>query len=382
MTLVLLATGGTGGHIYPALALARLLVARGYEVAFIGHRGGIEAKLVPDEGFAFWGVRAGKLDRSRPDPRQGVRAALGLRDALAVVRHLRPALLVGFGGFAAFPGLAAARFLGVPWALHEQNAYPGLVTRLFARGARFIGVAQPGVAAHLPRAARARVVEVGMPVREQRLPKREARRRLGLPEAATLTLVLGGSQGSMLLNRAVPEAFAQLGPESAETHWILHSSGAAHLETVQTHLRACLTPSQRERYRVAPYLDTVLAWSAADLGVTRAGTGTLAEAALHGVPLLMVPLGAAADNHQLHNARAVERARAGTVIEERDLHPATLAAAWRRLLEPEARARASAAAQSRSPAGAAARLCERVVQELHLPRAPGLPSPPGEQETA
>lgn len=380
MKPVLLATGGTGGHIYPALALARALAACGYEVAFIGQQGGLEAKLVPDAGFAFWGVRAGKYDRSRPDPRQAVWAALGLSDALAALRRLRPALVVGFGGFAAFPGLAAARLSGVPWALHEQNAYPGLVTRLFARGARFIGVAQPGVAAHLPRAARERVVTVGMPVREERLPKSEARRRLGLPEAVTLTLVLGGSQGSALLNRAVPEAFAALGAQAP--HWVLHSSGAAHLETVRAHLQSCLSPSQRERYRVAPYLDTVLAWSAADLGVTRAGTGTLAEAAFHGVPLLMVPLSTAADNHQLHNARAVARDRAGTVVEERDLQPVTLAAAWRHLLEPETRARAAAAARERSPAGATARLCERVVQELNPPRAPRSPRTLGEQETA
>lgn len=394
MSLVLLSTGGTGGHIYPAVALAQALTARGCEVAFIGQRGGMEARLVSAEAFPFWGVRAGKWDRGRPDPRQAVRAALGLKDALGVVRRLRPALVVGFGGFASFPGLAAARLLGVPWALHEQNAYPGLVTRLFARGARFLAVAQTEVAAHLPRAARARVVHVGMPVRETRVPKREARRRLGLPETGTLTLVLGGSQGSLSLNRTVPEAFAQLGSEldphlEVAPHVVLHSSGAAHLEAVTQTVRGRLAPAQRGRYQVAGYLDTVLAWSAADLGVTRAGTGTLAEAAFHGVPLIMIPLSTAAEDHQLHNAQAVARAGAGTVLTERDLNPGALAAAWRALLAPEARAHASKAARERSPEGAAARLGERVLAELYMTQAAPRERPAeverrtsgGEQET-
>ena len=224
MSLVLLSTGGTGGHIYPAVALARELTAMGLgagpQVAFIGQQGGMEARLVSAEGFPFYGVRAGKWHRGRPDPRQALQAALGLRDALKTVRRLRPALVLGFGGFASFPGLAAARTLGVPFALHEQNAYPGLVTRWFARGARFIGAAQPEVAAHLPRPVRPRLRSVGMPVREVRVAKTEARRRLGLPETGRVTLVLGGSQGSVVLNRAVPEAFARLGEAYRQDHTV------------------------------------------------------------------------------------------------------------------------------------------------------------------
>ncbi len=269
---VVLATGGTGGHIYPALAVAEVLAARGLEPVFIGQKTGLEAQLVPAAGLPFYGVRAGKWHRGRPDPRQAALAALGLRDAAALLRRLRPALVVGFGGFASFPALAAARTLGVPYALHEQNAFPGKVTRWFAGGARFVAAAAAEVNAHLPVTAEV----VGLPIRETRVPKREARRRLALPEAGVVTLVMGGSQGSVTLNRAVPEAFAAL-PERVKTDlYVLHSSGPAHLGATQAH-------APETNYRVDAYVESVLAWSAADLGVTRSGNGTLAEAAFYGV---------------------------------------------------------------------------------------------------
>ncbi len=352
----MLATGGTGGHIYPALAVAEVLAARGFEPVFIGQKAGLEAQLVPAAGLPFYGVRAGKWHRGRPDPRQAVQAALGLRDAVTLLRQLRPALVVGFGGFASFPALAAARTLGVPYALHEQNAFPGKVTRWFAGGARFVAAAAGEVNAHLPVTAEI----VGLPIRETRVPKREARRRLGLPEGGVVTLVMGGSQGSLTLNRAVPKAFAELSTElstvAKDDLYVLHSSGPAHLGATQAH-------AARSNYRVDAYVESVLAWSAADLGVTRSGNGTLAEAAFYGVPLVMVPLPSAAENHQLRNAEAVAAAGAGVVVEETELK--TLARAWEGLLEPATRDKMSAQARLRSPAGAAERLAELVERTLH-----------------
>lgn len=352
---MLLATGGTGGHIYPAVAVAGELTARGYEVVFVGQRGGLEARLVPAEGGTFYGVRAGKWHRGRPDPRQALRAALGLTDAAALLRTLRPALVVGFGGFASFPALAAARLLGVPYALHEQNAYPGKVTRWFAGGARFLAAAQAEVATHLPGSAG--LLEVtGVPVREARVPKTEARRRLGLPETGVLTLVMGGSQGSLRLNEAVPAAFSAL-PTARRQHLrVLHSSGPAHLEATRPRAAGL------DGYRVDAYVESVLAWSAADLGISRGGNGTLAEAAFHGVPLIIVPLPSAAENHQLHNARAVQAAGAGAVVEERELN--TLAKVWARLLEPSVYGAMALKARARSPEGAARALAGLIERTL------------------
>ena len=355
---VLFSTGGTGGHIYPAIATARELRERGHEVAFIGQREGMEARLVPAAGFPFYGVRAGKWHRGRPDPRQAVQAGLGLRDALKVMRQVRPRTVVGFGGFASFPGLAAALLLRLPIALHEQNALPGKVTRWFARRAVFIATANEEVAAHLPK-QKDKLVQVGVPVREVRIDKREARRRLGLPETGVLTLVMGGSQGSLVLNEQVPKAFANLPRALREevSLSVLHSSGERHLESVKIYTRALTN------YHVDSFIDAVLAWSAADLAITRAGNGTLAEAAFHGVPLLMVPLASSAENHQLHNARAVEAADAGRVIEERDL--ARLADIWQTLLNPATRRDAAEAARRRSPQGAAARLAQLIDTFIH-----------------
>ena len=238
MNRVLFSTGGTGGHIYPAIATAKELRERGFEVAFIGQRDGMEARLVPAAGFPFYGVRAGKWHRGRPDPRQAVQAGFGLRDALKVIRQVRPRMVVGFGGFASFPGLAAAALLRLPIALHEQNALPGKVTRWFARRAVFIAAANEEIAAHLPK-QKNKLVQVGVPVREIHVNKREARRRLGLPEAGVLTLVMGGSQGSLILNEQVPKAFASLSRRLREevSLNVLHSSGERHLERVKVHTR-------------------------------------------------------------------------------------------------------------------------------------------------
>ena len=349
---LVLATGGTGGHIYPAVATARELERRGFEVAFIGQEGGLEARVVPAEGLPFYGVRAGKWHRGRPDPRQALRAGLGFTDAVTLLRRLRPPLVLGFGGFASFPALAAARLLGIPYALHEQNVFPGKVVRWFSKDARFVAVAAVETGEHL----QVPTTPVGLPVREVRVPKGEARRRLGLPETGTVTLVMGGSQGSLVLNQTVPEAFKSL-PDALKTGLtVLHSSGPAHLEAARA------ATQNLSGYRVDPYLESVLAWSAADVGVTRSGNGTLAEAAFHGVPLVMVPLPSAAENHQLYNARAVQAAGAGRVVEEREL--GTLTAVWAGVLEPANRAAMSARAEERSPAGAAARLAELTLRTL------------------
>ncbi|HEX7023131.1 MAG TPA: undecaprenyldiphospho-muramoylpentapeptide beta-N-acetylglucosaminyltransferase [Trueperaceae bacterium] len=361
---LVLATGGSGGHIYPALAVAEQLQAHGHDLLFVGQQGGMEARIIPAAGFAFAAVRAGKWARGRPDPRQALQALLGLGDALRRVRKHNPALVVGFGGFASFPALAAARLLGIPIALHEQNAFPGRVTRWFAGQAQLLALADAGAAQHLPTSCHVEVV--GLPIRETRISKDEARHALGLPASGLVTLVMGGSQGSVALNQAVPEAYQMLPQALRESMTVLHSSGTGHAQRLQT---AMTDPN----YRILPYVDATLAWSAADLAITRAGMSTLAEAAFHGVPLIMVPLPTAAENHQAHNARAVESAGAGKVVLQSELDD--LAEAWRELLDDGARQAAASAARRLSPEGAAARLAHQI--EALLGSAPPSPIPTG-----
>lgn len=340
---LLFATGGTGGHIYPALAVAEAARDQGDDVTFMGQQGGMEERLVPAAGFDFLGVPAGKWDRGRPDPRQALRAAGGLGRAVRLVRRQRPDLVLGFGGFASFPGCVGALLTGTPLVLQEGNAFPSRVNRWLAARATLVISAQPEALDHLK--ARSSTV-IPFPVREQRTDRAAARASLGLPQDAVVTLVMGGSQGSVVLNQHVPAAYRRLSPAARPV--VLHSSGARWQDEVQAQT------ADLPDYHVHPYLDASAAWAAADLAITRAGVGTLSEAAFHGVPLLMVPLPSSAEDHQLHNARAVEAAGAGRLIEERDL--GDLEAVWLAALRPAWREGARVAALGRSPAGAAARL--------------------------
>lgn len=340
----LFATGGSGGHIYPALAVAAAAQRRGIEVGFIGHAGGMEASIVPDSNFDFYGVAAGKWHRGAPDPRQALRALWGLVEASRLLKRLRPDLVVGFGGFASFPACFASSLFNLPFVLHEGNAFPGRVTRWFAGRALAVLTSQPEAASKLQHAKR--LEDVGFPIREQRLSKEDARRELGLPQQGTVTLVLGGSQGSLTLNKEVPLAYRALREDvGRELGTVLHCTGTRWLESVRASL-----PEDR-RYLLKGYVEATLAWSAADLAITRAGVSTLAEAAFHGVPVIMVPLPSAAENHQRHNAQAVEAAAAGRMVEEPDL--SELPRVWREFLDPEVRRSAAYAAKARSPEGAA-----------------------------
>lgn len=340
---LLFATGGTGGHIFPALAIAAAAKAQGFSVSFIGQRKGMEAKLVPEAGFDFHGVSAGKWDRERPNPLEGVRAGAGMLEALWTVARYQPDLVLGFGGFASFPGVAAARLFGKPYMLHESNALPGKVTRWFAGGARHVALAQQATRKHLPTDAKTSVV--GFPVREKRLGKAAARAALGLPAEGLLTYVTGGSQGSQRLNEMVPQAFLQLG-QSVEGSTVLHSTGPKWLKQVQA------ATKELTNYYTEGFVDAILAWSAADLAITRGGYGTLSEAAYHGVPCIVVPLPSAAEDHQLHNARAFAKAGAGWVLEDARL--SELGSVWLSALARDTLASAALAALALSPEGASA----------------------------
>jgi len=349
---LVLATGGTGGHVFPAIAVAREAAAQGLSALVLGARGGMEERLSAEAGVGFVGVSAGKWVRGRPSPAQALRAAVGVLEAVRALRRLRPRVVVGFGGFASFPGAAAAVRLGLPLALHEGNAYPSAVNRWLAGRARLVVAAQPEALAHLRGVRRSLVVP--FPVREEGMGREAARAALGLPGDAVVTLVMGGSQGSATLNREAPAAYRRLGPRAPDgrEHHVVHAAGRGRAAEVDA--------ADLPGYHVHEFVDAAAAWSAADLALTRAGVGTLSEAAYHGVPLVMVPLPSAAEDHQLHNARAVAAAGAGVVVEEREV--SGLEGAWRSLLEPAAREAAAAAAARRTPAGAARRILCAVME--------------------
>lgn len=396
MSLVVLATGGTGGHIYPAVATARALMARGHGALILGQRGGMEERVAAEQGLEFQGVAAGKLARSgqgRADPRELLRAGAGVLQARTLLARLRPGVVVGFGGFASLPGVLAAQALGIPTVLHEQNARLGLTQRLAVRGAKAVGTAYPEVVGLDHRKA----TLVGMPVREERMARAEALARLGLQAGPLTIFVMGGSQGSLFLNNAVPDTLRNIfGGEGLVDHelgvmtpridldfglepgteppgrpdlgagvQVVHSTGPRWMSEVAPRVR------DLDWYHVSGYVDAVAAWSAADLAITRGGTGTLAEAAFHGVPLIMVPLPESAENHQWHNAMTVQRAGAGRVVEQEKVEEAL----GRAVLECAAagtRIAMRAAALKRSQPGAAERFADLVERHLRTgaPKAP------------
>ena len=367
---VLLATGGTGGHIFPAVALARLLSARGFSSAIIGGAGGMEEGIAARENLKFFGVRTGKLDRSKPDPRAALRALAGFMDALKIVGRERPAAVVGFGGFASFPGAAAAILRGVPLVLHDSNARPGIVTKFLGRFAKFIALAEHAAQDELPRG---KTVWVGMPVREVRVPKTEALATLGLEADKLLVLIIGGSQGSMRLNALLPGILEKT--LTGQKVQVLHQTGQGRLSEVAPRV------AHLPWYRCAEFVDGPTAWSAADLGITRAGASTISDAAYHGVPLMLIPLPSSAEDHQTRNALAVQARGAGICVSERDLGaesqsipsasgsrdsglPTPLSSGMVSCLRPERHQAMRAAALEASPEGAAERLAELVLKAM------------------
>lgn len=325
---VTISGGGTGGHVFNALALAeRLRDDHGAEVTFLGSAKGQEATLVPDAGYAFHAVRAEKMVR-QPSIRT-LRAPLV---ALRSVRECGPWIegrhaVVGMGGYVSAPGVIAARRAGIPVVLHEQNAVPGLANRLLARGAAAVGLTFADAAAKLPR--RLRTVVTGNPVRDPIRAVSKGRERLaaeamaafGLDPSRQTVLVFGGSQGALHLNEAVADAARLLA--RSERLQLLVSTGRAHVGM----LDAVTGWDEPMRVHALGFIDRMdLAYAAADLAVSRAGANNVTELAVCGIPAILVPYPHATENHQEANALELVRAGAAELLHDTALTPGTLAA--------------------------------------------------------
>lgn len=330
---VLIAGGGTAGHVFPALALARRLSADGHEVRFAGTATGQEATLVPEAGFPFVAVEARPFVRTI-----SMRAALAPVVAVRSVGRCRPIVerhdvVVGMGGYVSVPVALAALRSRRPLVLHEQNAVPGLANRMLARAARTVALAFAEAARMLPR--RARTVVTGNPVREEilavfgerdRLAK-EAAEELGLDPDRRTVVVFGGSQGALHLNRSLVDAVPLLSRRAVQ---LVVLAGRAHAGSV----RASLGEAPSTPVRVIPFLERMeLAYAAADLVVARAGATTVAEVSACGVPAILIPYPYATGRHQEANARALRRAGGASVLLDDELDGAVLAERIGSLLE-------------------------------------------------
>jgi UDP-N-acetylglucosamine--N-acetylmuramyl-(pentapeptide) pyrophosphoryl-undecaprenol N-acetylglucosamine transferase len=316
--------GGTGGHVFPALATARVLERRGYSIVWLGTQRGIEARLIPAAGIPVeWlsvsGLRGKGIGALLVAP---FRLLVALVQALRAVRRHRPVVVLGAGGFASGPGGVAAWLLRRPLVVHEQNAVAGLTNRVLARLADRVLEGFPG---SFGRGVRAE--HVGNPVRPEIAAVAPPERRFAAREGKARLLVFGGSQGAARLNAVVPAAIAEL--PAALRPEVLHQTGRnGHADTVAAY------QSRGIEADVRPFIDDMAgAYGWADLAVCRSGALTVAELEAAGVPAVLVPFPAAVDDHQTRNAEHVVRGGAAVLLPESQLTPLSLAAALRELLE-------------------------------------------------
>ncbi len=319
-------TGGvTGGHIYPALAVAeavRKLVPEA-AVIFVGGRAGLEARIVPRSGMAFHGITSGRIRKlltlsTIPALVSGWR---GYREAGSFLQSFRPNVVIGTGGYVASATIEAAVNFDIPTVILEPNAASGRMNRLLAPKVTRICIAYEENRSDFPPD---KTLLTGVPIREgivSRSSPTEARQGLGVnPDAFTL-LIAGGSQGAQSLNEIVMDTLPLLSPGMQ----VLHQTGEAHLDEIRS--RANSATERLIRYEPRAYFDgeqMPMAYRAADIIVCRCGT-TLAEVTANGIPALMVPLPSAYADHQTANARAVERAGGGVLLPQASLTPRQLA---------------------------------------------------------
>lgn len=344
--------GGTGGHVFPALAVAQVLRDRGHHVVWMGAPDSFESRIVPShdipmEFVRIAGLRGKGLLRWLSAPWRLLRALL---DASAALARQRPQVVLGMGGFAAGPGGLVARLRRVPLVIHEQNAVAGLTNRMLARIASVVLQAFPDTF-HGART-------VGNPVREGFAELPPPDQRTGRSDGPPRMLVLGGSQGARSLNLCVPEALALL-PE-AQRPQVRHQGGRSVATADQAYAQHGV------RAEIIAFIDDMpSAYGWADLVLCRAGASTVAELAAAGCASLLVPYPHAVDDHQTRNGGYLVDAGAAELIQEQDLDASRLSALLRRLFEDRPRllkmANAARAAAWPDAAGAIADVCENAA---------------------
>ncbi|HEY6341115.1 MAG TPA: undecaprenyldiphospho-muramoylpentapeptide beta-N-acetylglucosaminyltransferase [Bryobacteraceae bacterium] len=345
MATFVMAGGGTGGHVIPALAVARELRARGHSVRFIGTERGLEARLVPAADFPIDWIRIGGLKRVGWRQAIGTLAALpaSVRQASQVLDRVSPAAVFSTGGYAAGPVLLAACGKRIPIVMMEANAVPGFTHRHLARFAARALVSFPETQRWFPRG---RTEVTGLPVREEffAVPRK--------PPGQPLTLlVTGGSQGSRTLNRAVEESW-RIWPEGGVR--LIHQTGAGAFPDL----------AGRSPFDVCAFIEDMPgAFARADLVLCRAGMSTLSELAAAGKPSILVPFPGASDQHQLRNAEAFERAGAARLVLDREMNGTRLVEEVMRLVHAPEKLIAMGEAARRLAKPGAARRAAQVLEE-------------------
>lgn len=341
MTTVLIAGGGTGGHLMPALAIATELRARGRRVVLAGATRGVEARLLPTRDFAYYLLPSEPVYRRQwwKNLRWPWLAVRLVREVDRVLEAEQPSLVVGTGGYAAGPVVWRAARRGIATAILEQDAHPGLATRILARYARHVYLGQPESRDKLTVGLDTQVFVTGCPI----MPPDEslrpgARIRFGFDPTIPLLLITGGSQGSLALNQAIADWIGR-GPPPVQVLWATGTATYARF----AHLH------RPPGVQVFDFLDPIApAYAAADFAITRAGMMTISELCAWGLPSILIPLPTAAADHQTRNAEAMAAAGAALLLPQAELTPQRLAREVESLVRDPARlARIGAASRAR-----------------------------------
>ncbi len=346
-----MAGGGTGGHVLPALAVARELRSRGHTAIFIGVRRGMEAKLVPAENFPIEWIEIGGLKRVglRRMLETMVELPLSVWHAARVIEREKPAAVFSMGGYVAGPVLLAALWKHVPVVMMEPNTVPGFTHRQLARFAARALISFQETATFFPKG---RTELTGLPIREEffAVPSKQRSSQLTL-------LITGGSQGSRTLNRAAEQSWPLWEKDAVR---FIHQTGVAMFDELSAGFRSAGMAGE-----ITPFLpDMPHAFGEADIVISRAGAGAVSELAAAGKPSILVPLPGASDDHQLKNAQALERAGAARVVLDREMNGQRLVEEITRLANvPAVIETMSAVARGLARAGAARRAAD-VLEAL------------------
>ena len=327
----LVMAGGTGGHIFPGLAVAEALRERSWRVHWLGAAGSMESQLVPPRGFAFEtiafsGVRGKGLKTLALLP---LRLLKAFWQSIAVVRRVKPDVVIGLGGYITFPAGMMSVLLGKPLVLHEQNSVAGMANRILAAVADRVFTAFPHV---LSKGA-----WVGNPLRPAFLQQPGPAERLGSRSGPLRLLVVGGSLGARALNETVPKALALIPADRRPT--VVHQSGAKQIDELRANYQAAGVQAE-----LTPFIeDTAKAYAQADLIVCRAGASTVTEIAAVGAAAVFVPFPSAVDDHQTTNAKFLVDAGGGWLVQQRDLSPEWLSDLLQKIERTELIGKAEAA---------------------------------------
>ncbi len=323
---ILFAGGGTAGHINPALAVAQYVkkMHPDAKISYIGKNGGMEERLVKNAGFDFYGIDVAGFQRriSVKNIGRNINAAVKVFTSSArskkLLLSLKPDVVLGTGGYVSGPVLREAAKLGFKTAIHEQNAYPGVTTKMLISKVDTVMLAMAEAKSRLK--LERPVIVTGNPVREEfsLLTKSGSRGALGIPSNKILVLSSGGSLGAAPINNAVVELIAKRYTEKDII--FMHATGRGGYKSFVSMLREKGVPEDAENVIIKDYIDNMGQCTvAADLTVTRAGAITLSELAVCGKPAILIPSPYVAENHQYHNAMSLKRINAAEILEEKDL---------------------------------------------------------------